>query len=308
MSADRDVTRIIRSWMDEGVTALPDRVLDLVLDQLPATPQRRATWWRAWRSPVMSNTVRIAVAAAAVVVIAVVGLQFFGNSNVGGPAPTPTPEPTSTPTPTPRPSSSAGGLAVGSSFVLADGQPSGNEKGSVAMTVTIPAPGWYGTPDNGILLKNDNADPPGGSGMIVWAGVDHLYVYGDPCDWSSTRPDTPSTTVDEVVAALAAQFSRDASAPVDITLDGYAGKAITLHVPDDADFTQCDEGHFGSWGLGTTDLSPERYAQGPGQIDEVWVLDLDGLMVVIDWAHYAGTPPADVDELRAVVESATFGQ
>jgi hypothetical protein len=114
--------------------------------------------------------------------------------------------------------------------------------------------------------------------------------------------------VDEVVTALAAQASRDASAPVDITLDGYAGKAITLHVPDDADFTQCDEGKFGSWSQGTTDLSPHRYAQGPGQIDEVWVLDVDGLMVVIDWTHYAGTPADDVAELRAIVESATFGQ
>ena len=27
------------------------------------------------------------------------------------------------------------------------------------------------------------------------------------------------------------------------------GKAITLHVPDDAVFDECDEGLFGSWGL-----------------------------------------------------------
>jgi hypothetical protein len=68
------------------------------------------------------------------------------------------------------------------------------------MTVTIPTPGWTGEPDGGILLKNDNADPPDRSGMIVWAGVDHLYVYRDSCAWSSTRPQTPSTTVDEVAA------------------------------------------------------------------------------------------------------------
>ena len=42
MSTDRDVNRIVRSWLEEGVSALPDRVLDTVLDQLPATPQRRA--------------------------------------------------------------------------------------------------------------------------------------------------------------------------------------------------------------------------------------------------------------------------
>jgi hypothetical protein len=292
--------------MDEGVTALPDRVLDLVLDQLPATPQRRASWL-ARRFPVMNtNIARIGIAAVAVVVIAVVGINLLPGSPAPGGEPNASPSVSpSVAEPSTEPSTAAG-LPVGSSFVLADGQPSGNETSSLVMTVTIPAPGWDGAPDDGILVKNDNADPPEGSGMIVWAGVDHLYVYGDPCHWSSTRPETPSTTVDEVAAALAAQASRDASAPVDITLDGYAGKAITLHVPDDADFTQCDEGTFGSWSLGTTDLSPHRYAQGPGQIDAVWILDVNGLMVVIDWGYYAGTAPADVDELRAIVESATF--
>ncbi len=82
--------------------------------------------------------------------------------------------------------------------------------------------------------------------MIVFDEGD-LYVYGDPCQWSSTTPDPPATTVDELVAALSAQASRDASEPVDITVDGYAGKSITLHVPDDAVFSDCDEGYFGSW-------------------------------------------------------------
>ena len=55
MSTDRDVTRIVRSWLEEGATALPDRVLDAVLDQLPATPQRRA-WWPARRFREMNTT------------------------------------------------------------------------------------------------------------------------------------------------------------------------------------------------------------------------------------------------------------
>ena len=44
MSADRETNRIVRAWLEEGVSALPDRVLDTVLDELPATPQRRASW------------------------------------------------------------------------------------------------------------------------------------------------------------------------------------------------------------------------------------------------------------------------
>ena len=71
MSTERDVTRIVRSWLEEGVTALPDRVLDAVLDQVPATHQRRA-WWPARRLREMNTPLRIAVAAVAVVAVAAI--------------------------------------------------------------------------------------------------------------------------------------------------------------------------------------------------------------------------------------------
>ncbi len=61
MSADRDADRIVRSWLEEGVTTLPDRVLDAVLDQVPATPQRRFTWWPARRLHHMNSIVKFGV-------------------------------------------------------------------------------------------------------------------------------------------------------------------------------------------------------------------------------------------------------
>ncbi len=124
MSTDREVTRIVRSWLDEGVNALPDRVLDAVLDQIPATPQRRA-WRPAWRLPYMNTQIRIAMAAAAVVVLALVVVNVlpksggFGGPNVASPSPTATPAPSSaTPSPTvapsPSPVSTVGWLAFSS--------------------------------------------------------------------------------------------------------------------------------------------------------------------------------------------------
>ena len=98
MSTERDVERIVRSWMDEGVNALPDRVLDLVLDQIPATPQRRAGW-PVRRFSTVSTYARFALAAAAVVLAAAIGIALYGNS-VGGPpdaTATITPSPSSTP-------------------------------------------------------------------------------------------------------------------------------------------------------------------------------------------------------------------
>lgn len=71
MTTEPEDTRIIRSWLEEGVTALPDRVLDSVLDQLPATPQRRARR-PAWRLNTMATPFRLAAAAAAIGVLSVV--------------------------------------------------------------------------------------------------------------------------------------------------------------------------------------------------------------------------------------------
>ena len=93
MSTDRETTRIVRSWLEEGVTVLPERVLDAVLDQVPTTPQRRS-WWPAWRFSDMNAYVKFAVAAAAVLVVAVVGYNFLpGRGAVGGPNATPSPSP-----------------------------------------------------------------------------------------------------------------------------------------------------------------------------------------------------------------------
>jgi hypothetical protein len=95
MSTDRDTTRVVRSWLDEGVTRLPDRVLDAVLDQIPTTPQRRH-WWSAWRLDQMNIYAKLIAGVAAVLVVAFVGYQFLpGNGGFGG-QPTPGPSPTPT--------------------------------------------------------------------------------------------------------------------------------------------------------------------------------------------------------------------
>ena len=95
--SDPDVNRVIRSWLHEDRHEDVSRVAGAVLDQVEATPQRRATRWPARRTPNMNKIIPLGLGAAAVVVALVVGGQFFGSSDggVGGqPAPTATPEPT----------------------------------------------------------------------------------------------------------------------------------------------------------------------------------------------------------------------
>jgi hypothetical protein len=243
---------------------------------------------------------RWGLAAAVVIGSVIIGGALIFGGGIGNP-------PAPTPLPSAEPSTAAGlpeGLHVLSDGQLEEGRP------TVPMTVTIPAPGWYGDVDGELLEKDPNgADAPDGARMIVWAPVpaNSLYVYGDACHWVTTRPTEPAATVDAAITALAVQASQDASAPVDITLDGYAGKSITLHVQDDADASQCDNGTFSAWGLsGPIDPGRIRYDQDPGQIDDVWILDVDGQFVVIAMTSYDGTPQAVVDELEAIVESTIF--
>jgi hypothetical protein len=93
MSSERDVTRIVRSWMRDDEHESADRVLDAVLDQLDTTPQRRATWWPARRLTNVNSMAKLALSAAAVVVAAVIGVSLLGSGNIGGPSVTdPTPE------------------------------------------------------------------------------------------------------------------------------------------------------------------------------------------------------------------------
>ncbi len=294
MNASRDPDQLIRRFLREGEEEMHDQVYDAVRAAIDHKRQRVVIG--PWRTPTMNKIVGFGLAAAAVVAVVLIGSQFFGSPSGGGVGGQPTPDPTAevTPEPTQDPTSDP---TQRTHVLSAPGDP-------VVVRVTVPASGWTSDPGGGVLASSGGVDAPEGAGIITFVEDEGYRVYGDPCEWSTTMPDAAVTTVDELVAALSAQASRDASAAVDITLDGYTGKSITLHVPDDADFAACDEGTFASWG--TRDEDPSRYHQDPGQIDKLWIVDVDGQLVVIDTAYYAGTPQDVVDELDVIVESATF--
>ena len=237
---------------------------------------------------------RLAVISA--VAFAAVGCQATGSasSGAGTVAATPSSDPS-----TAEPSSAAwGGLPEGA-FALWEGSDV-----EPPITLTIAAPNWEGNPGDGYIIKNGDAGAPDGAGMIVFEGLD-MYVYSDPCRWSTTMPEAPATTVDDLVAALASQASRDASEPEDVRVSGFAGKSITLHVPDDAVFSDCDRREFRTL-VDDPEVDGARYAQDPGQIDKLWVLDVDGQPAIVDIAYYDGTPQAVIDEMEAMVESIDF--
>jgi hypothetical protein len=77
----------------------------------------------------------------------------------------------------------------------------------------------------------------------------------------------------------------------------------------DEKFVDCDDGQFAFYGIAGAKPGEEvaRNAQGPGQILELWILDVDGSIVILDASYGPATPATVVEELRALATSATFG-
>ena len=292
MSTDRDTTRIVRSWLRTDEHESADRVLDAVLDQLDTTPQRRVTWWPVRRFPEMNNSAKLALAAAAVLVAAFLGIRFLlPGQNIGGPGPTPTPAASPA-------SFHTGSLAAGtyvmtpftgvgaSTVCMPQALECTEDPADDAFRVTFTVPGGYDAVTNGRPLIFG----PGGMGLIILRGAD---LYSDPCH-STPPPDIGvGPTVDDFANAIADHPLLDATTPVDVTLAGYSGKYVDLQLP--ADVSGCTDNFW--------PYEPGVYAQGPSHRWHLWILDVDGVRVVIQSMDYPGTPAEQRTELQAIVDS-----
>ena len=322
MSADRDANRIVRSWLEEGVTALPDRVLDTVLDQLPATPQRRAPW-PVRRLGEMNSFTKFAVAAAAVALVAFVGLRLLPGQGSVGSAPSPSASPASSPSAAPSPASSPSPSPTASPARIPDGplaagtyttQPfagpgglcmvpaqagcveAGPEDDSIRVTVTVPD-GWDGFEGRALVRSVESYSPPGGAALIFGRGG---WLYSELC--SGPGPDIPTgTTVDEFVTALVDHPDLDVTSPADVTLGGYSGTYLELRAPAN---TTTDElgpklgecNYYFVW-------EPGIYAQGPNALWRIWVLDVDGVRMLVRSDSFPGTTAEVQAQLAAIVNS-----
>lgn len=281
MSTDRETTRIVRSWLEDGVTRLPDSVLDSVLDELPSTHQRRATWWPAWRFISMNSAAKFGLVAAAVAVAAVLGFNTLVAPNLGGPGLVdPSPIPSASPQP-------LGDQPLDPGPVIATGFGASE---SVTFRFTVPE-GWVGFGGVGVLPVT-GTEAPGGMGIGL--GEVNAGLFSDPCGWAASDEVPVGPTVADLANAFVEQASYESSTPVDVTLGGYVGKRVELHLPSDVE--SCDNGEFYPW-VGSI------YAQGPDNIWDVWILDVEGDRVVVLATRFPGTSAEDRAEQQAIVDS-----
>jgi hypothetical protein len=222
-----------------------------------------------------------ALVAALAVAAVVIGISALPSDNR---------RPGSQPTATPIPTLPSGALEPGT-YVLSTHDP--DFDASHRITVSVPD-GYEGF--DGFAVQR-----LGRTGQMAVSAWMIGEVYADPCRWGSTRLDPPPvSSVDAVLAALASQRGVRASAPTDVTVDGFAGKYMERTVSAGTNLADCDEGQFRPW-LSTG--GGERFLE-PGQRDLLWIVDVDGVPLVIDASlGGAGTSAQDRAEHIQVAES-----
>jgi hypothetical protein len=305
MTDDRSLERAARSWLENGPTEAPDRAVEAALLRIQTLPQERDLRI-PWRFPTMTTPARIA-AAAVIGVLAVGGALFMlgrpDQTNVGGPGPSPseTISPSTSPSASPAPSASpVGQLAAGTHVRTPFSKPGSDacftppqpgcidttNDDAISITFTVPD-GWSGT-DDGVTPTDSTADAHDASLLFIRGAS----LYTDPCR-NTGAPEIPvGPTVDDFTNAVADHPLLEVTAPVDVTLGGYSGKYLELQVP--ADLAGCPV--YRPW-------EPWYYAQSAGERWHLWILDVDGVRVVIQSIDHAETSAARRAELQGIVDS-----
>jgi hypothetical protein len=276
MRSDRDTARAVRSWLEDGVTALPDRVLDDVLDRLPATRQRRA-WWPRWVLPRLNRATGLGLASAAVLVAAILGVSYLApGGGVGGLFGEPTP--TSTVSPRPLPGSE--GILAAGTYLVDDPFP-------VRMTFDLPR-GW--TPcGHGEVEVGLCAGPASGVAFLI---VENVVV--DPCDPSRATFDPPvGPSVEDLAAAISNLPRFESTEPTEIVMGRFNGLQLEVTAPV---AVTCD--------LGTWSTAERVNGVGAGEVNLLRIFDIDGVRVMIAGAHHPGqTPQPTIDEIEQIMDS-----
>jgi probable HAF family extracellular repeat protein len=158
--------------------------------------------------------------------------------------------------------------------------------------LTLPK-GWFNYEGWGM---ND-----GGTLIVSFWDVNKVYPAG--CHWASKSMIDPGPTVGGLARVLYTRPLRHASKPRRVTLAGFHGKYLRWSVPTNLNPAHCVQGYFESWTA--KGWASDRYQQGGGQVDRLWILNVDGQRLVIDAAYLHATKKQRA-ELNRIVHSIKF--
>ncbi len=190
---------------------------------------------------------------------------------------------------TPVPEESEGLIPAGRSGMTANGRPD-------APWAVFEIPEGFSSIGGWVIFDED---PQGGGGVGYWTVSE---VVRQPCDpLSNANAIDAGNTVEELVAAFQRQRRTRMSEPVPVTVDGYQGLSLELRVPKGIDFAACPD--YNVW---ESDPAGARYMGAPGEFDRLWILDVDGEVVVLTVTADPDVPTSSLDHLADLVESTEF--
>jgi hypothetical protein len=167
--------------------------------------------------------------------------------------------------------------------------------GDLKVTLDLPT-GWRGWA-RGVVQAERGAGAPSGAGLSFWVVAN---VYKDPCRWNATLADPAiGPAVDDLVASLAAQRGHPSGQRLKVPFDGFEATELQMTVPPRVDVSSCQKGEFASW-LST---DGDRFHEGPGQIDQLWIVDVTGARLVIVASYFPDTPAHDRRAVFAMARS-----
>jgi hypothetical protein len=172
---------------------------------------------------------------------------------------------------------------------------------------TIPTEGWISW--IGAFKPGLATDPPNSVVGLSIINVTNVVYDGCTAQYAVYPPVGP--TVDDMATALAALSPFVLTKPPsDVTVDGFSGKHLELTVPDLAvqasgdgtTFTDCTHGELRSWIGKPLSFAYHGYSH-PGQVEELWLLDVDGTRLMVQTIRSPGSSEGDLAELRSIFDS-----
>ncbi|MBA2634324.1 MAG: hypothetical protein H0U86_15225 [Chloroflexi bacterium] len=122
-------------------------------------------------------------------------------------------------------------------------------------------------------------------------------------------------TVEDLATALLDQVGRNASPPTDVVVGGYPATRIELSVPADLDIATCDNGYYRDWlqegelhsrNPDLDSVDPSNVLFRSGQVNVVYILDVEGARIVVNTWHMPGSSEANLAELEAILSSVSI--
>ena len=111
-------------------------------------------------------------------------------------------------------------------------------------------------------------------------------VVADPCGPINQLLDPPvGPSVDDLVAAISNLDGFEATAATEVTVDGFQGMQFTVTAPE-------IEGCGATWVV-----ADRTNGVGPAEVNEMRILDVDGVRVVISGSYF---PEASAEQLSGI--------